>query len=144
MAGADEANLGGTCEKCQREVSGTRRWIFSASCLDISGSRYVSFFDESGCKLLGATADELAPMKAEDPAAFDRYVAQRAFTRVVMRCTAKSDTYNEETRLKINCNAFTPIDYRAEAAKLLGEIGQMRAGGPPGPAQLPTARALAY
>ena len=130
VSGADEMNLNGHCEKCGKAVTGQRRWIFSAQCNDISGSRYVSFFDETATKMLGgASADSMAPLKAENQAAFEQHFLKNAFKTVTMKCLAKSEVYNEESRLKISCQAFQPLDFRQEGRKLLGEIAQMGISG---------------
>jgi len=126
VQGADEQVLDGQCEKCNKAVTGSRRWIFSALCNDASGCRYVSFFDEMGIKLIGKTADELAPLKEQEPSTeFDQYFLQRSFQRCVMRCSAKTDTYNEEQRLKITCASFTPVDFVSESRSMLRDIHQM-------------------
>lgn len=64
---SDDSCMDGHCEKCNKSVTGVRRWIFSACCNDTSGSRYISFFDAEATKLLGGkTADEMAPIKEAD------------------------------------------------------------------------------
>ena len=42
VQGADEHNLEGTCEKCNKTVTGERRWIISARCVDAFGSQLGS------------------------------------------------------------------------------------------------------
>ena len=42
VQGADEHNLEGTCEKCNKTVTGERRWIISARCVDAFGSQLAS------------------------------------------------------------------------------------------------------
>ena len=39
VQGADEHNLEGSCEKCNKTVTGERRWIISARCVDAFGSQ---------------------------------------------------------------------------------------------------------
>ena len=69
VQGASEDMLDGHCEKCNAPTTGTRRWIFTGQCNDPSGSRYVSFFDDTAVRLLGGrTADEMAPTKESDMA----------------------------------------------------------------------------
>jgi len=123
----DENYLEGHCEKCNKQVQGHRRWIFSAKCADETGSRFVSFFDEMAVKLLnGKTADEMAPLKNEDPTAFDQFFLRHCFVRCIMRCSVKSDTYQEETRVKVSCQNFAPINYVQEGNTLLQQIQAMR------------------
>ena len=128
-AGAGAAGAHGLKSR-GKAVTGQRRWIFSAQCNDISGSRYVSFFDETATKMLGgASADSMAPLKAENQAAFEQHFLKNAFKTVTMKCLAKSEVYNEESRLKISCQAFQPLDFRQEGRKLLGEIAQVGISG---------------
>jgi replication factor A1 len=109
-------------------VTGTRRWIFSGRCDDESGSRYVSFFDDMATKLLGGkSADELGPLKEHNSVAFDGHFRQHSFQRVLMKCQVKSDTYNDEQRLKVSCQAFAPLNVIDEGNKLLHEIRQLLA-----------------
>jgi replication factor A1 len=123
VPGSSEDNLEGHCEKCDKPVTGTRRWIFSGQCHDVSGSRYISFFDETATKLLdNKSADELAPLKEQNAVAFDGHFRRHSFQRVLMKCQVKSDTYNDEQRLKVSCQSFAPLNVIEEGSKLLQEI----------------------
>jgi len=127
VAGASEDNLDGHCEKCDKSVKGTRRWIFSGQCNDVSGARYISFFDDTAIKLLdGKSADELGPLKEHNPVAFDGHFRKHSFQRVLMKCQVKSDTYNDEQRLKVSCQSFAPLNVIEEGSKLLHEIRQLQ------------------
>jgi len=125
VTGADEMNLEGSCEKCNRQVTGGRRWIFTARCNDQTGSKFVSFFDEVGVKMFGTTADDMAPVRERSQTEFDQFFMKKSFMRCVMRCSAKSDTYNDEARIKISCSDFVPTDFKAEGRTLLQEIKTM-------------------
>ena len=127
---SDDTCLDGHCEKCDKPVVGTRRWIFSAQCNDTSGSRYISFFDAEASRLLGGkTADEMAPIKFEDEQNgtenFNGHFKKHCFQRYTMRCSARSDNYNDETRIKISCVALQPLNFVQEGRNLLTEIQSM-------------------
>lgn len=111
-------------------VDGVRRWIFSATCNDASGSRLVSFFDDTACKLLGEkTADELAPLRqAENSAAFDHHFMSHSFKSYHLKCRIKSENYNDEERLKVSCSGLTPVDYLQEGIAMLKEINKLMSG----------------
>ena len=129
MQGTDEQNTEGTCEKCNKTVQGSRRWIINARCVDASGNTLVSFFDEMGCVLLGGkTADELAPLKLDDSEsnAFDSYVNSCSFSSYQMRCRIQSEMYQDESRLKTSCLKLDPTDWLSEGRTLLQEIAAMR------------------
>eukprot|EP00967_Tisochrysis_lutea_P150311 scaffold290604_cov35-Tisochrysis_lutea.AAC.1 len=126
LQSANETNLEGHCEKCDKSVMGTRRWIFSGQCNDVTGSRYINFFDDTAVKLLDSkSADELAPLKEENPVAFDGHFRRHSFQRVMMKCQVRSDNYNDEQRLKVSCQAFAPLNTVEEGTRLLQEIRTM-------------------
>lgn len=126
----DEFQLQGHCEKCNKMVDGVRRWIFSATCNDTSGSRLVSFFDDTAFKLLGdKTADELAPLRqAENSDAFNQHFISQSFKSYHLKCRIKSENYNDEDRLKVSCSALTPVDYVQEGNAMLQEISKLMNG----------------
>jgi len=126
---ADDENnqLQGNCEKCGQTVTGVRRWIFSANCNDATGNKYVSFFDDTALPLLGGkTADELAPLKHAQSTEFDQHFIASSFKQYNLKCRIKSETYNSEARVKVSCNAITPVDFVVEGHSLLEEIRTMR------------------
>jgi len=130
LANADEVDLQGHCEKCDKTVLGTRRWIFQVTANDTSGSRYVSLFDQEAVQLLGnKTADELAPLKTihDNTAAFDAHFQSRTFQTVILKCRVKNDTYQDEARLKIQATHIRPVDFVEEGRGMLQEIAQMQA-----------------
>jgi len=129
LAGADEDNLVAHCEKCDKTVQGGRRWIFTATANDSTGSRYISFFDDQAVRMLeGKTADEMAQLRSHNPAAFDAHFISCSFKPYTMRCRVKNETYMDEQKLKVNALDVMPLDFCTEGRTLLTEIGQMRQG----------------
>jgi len=127
LAQADEMQLQAQCEKCDKTVMGSRRWIFVATCNDASGSRLVSFFDETGTVLLGGkSADELAISREQQPAAFDRYLIDHSFQSYTMKGRVKNEMFQDEAKLKISCTQLTPLDYVATGRALLQDIAALR------------------
>ena len=126
LTNVDEiGDLQGHCEKCDKTVGGQRRWIFQATCNDSSGSRYVSFFDETATMLLqGKSADEIAQLKESNPTAFDRHFLRCCFSTYMLKGRIKNEDYNGEQRIKVSCTALQPIDFVAEGRHLLHEILQ--------------------
>ena len=59
----------GHCEKCEKTVLGSRRWIFTATCADTTGSRYISFFDDQAVSMLGGAPylESHAEHQSNDP-----------------------------------------------------------------------------
>lgn len=128
LVGADEmGDMQAHCDRCDKTVGGIRRWIFQATCNDTSGSRYVSFFDDTACVLLGGkTADEMAALRDNDPGGFERHFIASSFSTYMLRGRVKSEMYNDEARLKVSCTGLQPIDFLSEGQQLLREIHQMR------------------
>jgi len=128
LGGAQEEDLQGHCEKCDKTTTGIRRWIFQATCNDATGSRFVSFFDNEAVQLLGKTADELAPLKVlhDNQPAFDAHFTASSFSQCILKCRVKNETYMDEQRLKISVVQLTPLDYLHEGRALLQEIRQLQ------------------
>ena len=83
-------------------MNGVRRWIFSANCNDASGSKYLSFFDDTAVPLLGGkTADELAPLKHAGAGEFDQHFIASSFKQYIIKCRIKNEVYQDEARLKV-------------------------------------------
>ena len=122
---ADEDNMQAHCASCDKTVMGTRRWIFTATCADKTGSRYISFFDDQAVTVLGKTADELAPLRLQDEQAFRSYFEGHTFRPYIMKCRVKNDTYMDEQRLKVSAIHIQPLDWAAEGRKLLDEISAL-------------------
>lgn len=119
-------NLQGHCEKCNASVVGVRRWIFSATCNDATGSRFVSFFDDTALVLLGGkTADELAPLKHSQSPAFDQHFMAASFKPLMLKARIKSELYQDEQRMKVSAQHVAPMDYVAEGRAMLDEIRQL-------------------
>jgi len=128
LVGADDLALQGHCEKCDRTMTGTRRWIFVATCNDTTGSRLISFFDNEGTVLLGGkTADELATLREQNAVAFDQHFLASSFKAYTLKARVKNDYYNDEAKLRISATQLTPIDFVSESRSLLQEIQALRA-----------------
>ena len=123
LASADEDNLQAHCEKCDKTVLGTRRWIFQATANDATGSRWVSLFDDQAVPVLGGkTADEMAVLRATNPQAFDAHFIACSFKPYLMKCRVKNETYMEEQKLKVSATHLQPLDFCSEGRLLLSEI----------------------
>jgi replication factor A1 len=49
-----------------------------------------------------------------------------SFKSYVFKCRIKSESYQDESRLKVSCLSLTPVDYVAEGRFLLDEIARLR------------------
>ena len=108
------------------------RWIFTATCTDTTGSRYISFFDDQAQLLLGQkTADELAEVQRTDPPRFNGWFAAHMFRTYTMNYRVKNEVYMDEQKLKVSATRIAPLDWSLEGRNLLAEIAQLRAPPPP-------------
>jgi len=87
------------CEKC--EVNHPRpqyRYIMSVNVSDHTGHMWVTCFDDSGLLIMGKTADEVMELQARgDGSEAEAFVAGHC-KKLVFRCRAKMETYNEQPR----------------------------------------------
>ncbi|KAJ2030982.1 Replication factor A protein 1 [Coemansia sp. S610] len=107
------------CEKCERSwPAPDYRYIFSINVSDDTGQTWLQCFNEVGELVLGTTANEMIELQRVNEAAFGQKIADATFKEYWFRCKAKSETYNEATRVKISASSIHPIDYVAETARL--------------------------
>lgn len=111
------------CEKCALEFPNYKwRLLVSANLSDFSDSQWVTCFGKEAEQLLGATAEELGSLFERNDQRFEDIVNDAAFKQFVFRLRVKTETYNEETRLKTSVVALSPINYTEYTQKLLKDI----------------------
>ena len=77
---------------------------------------------------MGISAQELGEMSLENPEEFSKFFQKAAFQKLHMRMRCKTDSYNDQDRVKHTMLSSTKIDNWAEHNKrLIKEIKQ--AGG---------------
>ncbi|KAJ2068850.1 Replication factor A protein 1 [Coemansia sp. S2] len=107
------------CEKCERSwPAPDYRYIFSFNVSDDTGQNWLQCFNEVGEVLLGVTANEMIELQRVNEVAFGQKLADATFKEYKFRCKAKSETFNEVTRVRISATNAYPIDYVAETARL--------------------------
>ena len=112
------------CERLDKTVANPkRRFIMTVSVKDSSGSQLVSLFDDQAVQLLGHTADEIYEMQCNGENAKAEAVYKRAlFFEGLLSLKVKSETYNDEARIKVVCNAMQPLNFVDESKQLLDAI----------------------
>lgn len=117
-----------SCERCNGTYDRcVRRWIFSAVLEDLSGSTWVTFFNETAEMLLdGKTADEiyLASDGTAPSDAYDSAFAHAAFTDWIFKCRVKNELVNEELKRKTQVTSMHPINYVQESKDMIHYINQ--------------------
>lgn len=111
------------CDRCAGTFPEcTRKWIFSGTVADDTGSTWVSIFDDQAMTLFdGTTADE-AFAQYDNQDVYDSYFAKAAHTEWIMKCRVKQETVNDEVRVKTQVVRMDPVDYLAECRDLLSAI----------------------
>lgn len=73
--------------------------------------------------MLGCTADELHEMNAAGEEAKAEAVYKKAlFFEGCMSLKVKQESYNDELRMKVVCNAMAPLNYAEECKQLVDAI----------------------
>lgn len=99
------------------------RWhsyVLSLSVGDHSGQCWLSGFNDVGQLILGVSAGELESMRSEDEAAFRKVFQQAAGKTYNFGCRAKSDTYNDQMKVRYQIQRASPVNW-VEAGKSLIE-----------------------
>ena len=90
---------------------------------DHSGSQLVSLFDDQASQLLGHSADEIHEMQQSGDHATAEMVYKRAlFMEGLFSLKVKTETYNDEARVKVVCNAMQAINFAEESKQLIDAI----------------------
>ncbi|KAJ2348518.1 Replication factor A protein 1, partial [Coemansia sp. RSA 2618] len=107
------------CEKCDKSFAAPEhRFIFSVNVSDETGQNWLQCFNATGEQLLGCTANEMVRLQQTDEAAFNQRISDATFREFVFRCRAKSETFNDNTRVRISVSGMQPVDYVAESLRL--------------------------
>ncbi|KAI9262305.1 putative replication factor-A protein 1 [Phascolomyces articulosus] len=111
---------GWACEKCNKQFpEPTWRYILTASIEDATAQLYVQLFDETAAIIVGQSANEVMRLKDSDVDAFTKAMSEGLFKTYNFKVRAKSDTFNDTTRIKYNIMEATPIDYVQEAKEMV-------------------------
>lgn len=122
-----EDNDGYRCEKCDRVYPDFKyRLLLSANMADFSGNQWITGFNEQAELFLGKSAAELGELKTIEEE-YDEVFASATWKRYDLRLRAKTDTYNDETRVRCVCMGATPVDTKSACRRLISEIQRLQA-----------------
>jgi replication factor A1 len=112
------------CEKSSKTIPNPqRRYIMTVAVKDHTGSHFVSLFDAEAEKLLGHSADELSELvRNGDTGKVEAIYKAALFTECIITLKVKSETYQEESRVKVVANAFNLINFADESKQLIDAI----------------------
>ncbi|CAE8608872.1 unnamed protein product [Polarella glacialis] len=106
----------------------TARWIAQFAIGDHTGNQYVSSFDETGQKILGCKASEVAELwlvKESDlvaAARIEQLFKAAQYKRRRLRLKSRKEVWNDEERLKFSVLDVSPVDVVKDARTKLAEI----------------------
>ncbi|KAI8320558.1 replication factor-a protein [Martensiomyces pterosporus] len=107
------------CEKCERSYPAPEyRYIFSINVSDETGQNWLQCFNDIGEQLLGCSANDMVNWQQNNEALFNKKLEEATFKQQKFRCRAKSETFNDTTRVRISVMAAYPIDFVTEAKRL--------------------------
>eukprot|EP00526_Cylindrotheca_closterium_P007707 CAMPEP_0113658048 /NCGR_PEP_ID=MMETSP0017_2-20120614/31461_1 /TAXON_ID=2856 /ORGANISM="Cylindrotheca closterium" /LENGTH=653 /DNA_ID=CAMNT_0000572195 /DNA_START=51 /DNA_END=2012 /DNA_ORIENTATION=+ /assembly_acc=CAM_ASM_000147 len=111
------------CDRCQGTYPNcSRKWIFSGTVADDTGSTWVSVFDDQAMTLFGGTTADDAFAQYDNQDVYDSHFAKAMHTEWILKCRVKQETVNDEARLKTQIVRMDPVDYVAECRDLLSAI----------------------
>eukprot|EP01114_Cavostelium_apophysatum_P012658 TRINITY_DN2887_c0_g1_i1.p1 TRINITY_DN2887_c0_g1~~TRINITY_DN2887_c0_g1_i1.p1 ORF type:complete len:632 (+),score=173.17 TRINITY_DN2887_c0_g1_i1:130-2025(+) len=106
-----------TLDNCER------RYIMSFAVADHSGTVWMNCFNETGEKLLGISANELAGKKENSSAEYEDYFQKTLFKQMTFAVRAKEEQYGDNPAqvryTAINCS---PVNFVTESSKLIQQI----------------------
>lgn len=120
---ADIGN-GWRCEKCDLTMTyPDYRYILSSSVVDSSGQMWVMSFNEAAQVIVGVSADELNRMREQNSDLATQTLAAALGKTWVLECRAKSEVYQDESKLKITVLRAEMLDFVKESRDLIALIG---------------------
>ncbi|XP_074640731.1 replication protein A 70 kDa DNA-binding subunit-like [Tubulanus polymorphus] len=122
----DQGNGMYRCEKCGKEYPNFKhRMILQVSIADFTDNQWATFFQDTGEKILGISAQELGELRDENDSAFEAKFQAALFKAYTFRMRAKMESYNDENRLKTVGVSATPRNSIEYNQKLIGDIEKL-------------------
>jgi len=111
------------CEKCgESKPAFAWRIMLQLNMGDSSDNIWASCFQETAEKILNTTSQELGQALEQDEERYNSIFTEVTFKTFNFRMRAKSETYNDETRVKHTIISAEEINWPAYCTKLLSEI----------------------
>merc|ERR1712137_830023 len=111
------------CEKCNKNFDKySWRMIPGFSISDASGQSWISSFSEVAESIFGEKVDTMGEHKENNESAFAQTINRAFFKEFNWRVQARTDTYNDETRVKCVAMSVEPVNPVKESKYLIEEI----------------------
>lgn len=101
-----------------------KRYVLSISVGDYTGQCWLSGFNDVGKLIVGATADDMEQLRENDEALFKNKLQNVNFRMWDFACRAKSDTFNDQVKVKYQILQARPIDFEAASKDLVDKIAK--------------------
>ncbi|KZP17889.1 replication factor-a protein [Athelia psychrophila] len=114
-------DVGGSwrCEKCDKSFDKPEhRYIMTMAVADWSCQAWLHGFNDTGVAVFGMPADELYEIKENDEARFNNILQKSTCGTFNFSCKAKSDTFNDRSRVRYGINRIATLNFREEAGYL--------------------------
>ncbi len=117
------------CPKCNEDRDSFRhRYLLRFLLSDATDHAWANAFDDAGTQMFdGTSAEDLAPLRDSDPAGYERRMSEVLLSRFRVRVGCRSETFNEESRLKVTVNAAKRVQVDQGRMEFLQkEIGRLK------------------
>ncbi|RAL64370.1 hypothetical protein DID88_001846 [Monilinia fructigena] len=94
------------------------RYILSLNVNDHTGQFWLTAFDDVGRLVVGKSADEMMELKENDQAAMEKAFDDANCKMMTFKCRAKTDTFQEQSRIRYQVIQASAVNYGADALKL--------------------------
>lgn len=125
----DEGNGNFRCEKCDfRTPTFNWRLILNTQIADDTGAVYTTFFGEQGEQLLDMNAQDFGSLLDDKEGAsekeYERAINSPIFKEFILNNRATTETYQDESRVRVASTRLAEVNYANYAEKLLEEATQ--------------------
>ncbi len=111
------------CDKCQKESTEFEWRIILSVCLsDCTSEKWVTLFQDQAEKLLSTTSQELGILQLNDQQDYQKVLASSDFKQFVFRIGTRTESFQDETRVKSVAYNFQPVEPVKHAKRMLQNI----------------------
>ncbi|KZS89984.1 replication factor-a protein [Sistotremastrum niveocremeum HHB9708] len=108
------------CEKCDKSYPKPEyRYIMSIAAADYTTQAWLQGFNDVGIAVFGMKADEMFELKDASQDDFEAAVKKGVGKSFLFSIKAKTDTYNDTTRVRYGVMRLAPLDWKEECHSLL-------------------------
>eukprot|EP00741_Cyanophora_paradoxa_P004684 tig00000823_g4546.t1 len=111
------------CEKCNNWFDAPiYRYILNMGAADHTAAQMISAYDTEGNLIFGISAGELNEIKEANPVQYAQLIQDCLFKRLTMKIRAKSEMWQDESRVKCGVIAAERVNYISDMELICREI----------------------